>query len=223
MDRVTWAAQVASAHEFIERLPLGYDTKIGETGLAISGGQRQRIAIARALYHKPPVLIFDEATSSLDTESERAVKENIEGLLQRPHVVHHRAPPQHRPARRPDPRARAGPPRRARHARRADGAAGALLLPREPAVGGGGHDGSGCRVPGSRLGRVPGSRFRFGFRVLVPGSGSGFWFRVSSSPRSALGCRSPEPRTSLEPSWNLGTGTQPGTWHLEPGTAEIRP
>jgi ATP-binding cassette subfamily B protein len=81
MDRVLWAARVASAHEFVERFPLGYDTRVGESGIAISGGQRQRIAIARALYARPPVLIFDEATSSLDTESERAIKENLDRLL----------------------------------------------------------------------------------------------------------------------------------------------
>jgi len=82
LGRVRAAAELADAAEFIERLPLAYKTRIGESGLRLSGGQAQRISIARALYHTPPVLIFDEATSALDTESERTVKRNLDSALE---------------------------------------------------------------------------------------------------------------------------------------------
>ncbi len=81
IDRVLTAAQTAASHDFIMRLPLGYETKIGESGLSLSGGQKQRVAIARAIYNNPPVLIFDEATSALDTESERAIQDNLGRLM----------------------------------------------------------------------------------------------------------------------------------------------
>ena len=81
LQRVRWAARVADAADFIERLPLGYWTRIGETGMRLSGGQAQRVAIARAVYHRPSILVLDEATSSLDAESERAVHRGIQELL----------------------------------------------------------------------------------------------------------------------------------------------
>jgi len=80
-DEVVQAAKAAYADEFIQRLPDGYQTVIGENGVKLSGGERQRVAIARAILRDPPILILDEATSSLDTESERIVQLALSNLL----------------------------------------------------------------------------------------------------------------------------------------------
>jgi ATP-binding cassette, subfamily B, bacterial HlyB/CyaB len=82
LDEVMRAAQVAGAHEFIQRLSHGYATMLEEGAANLSGGQRQRLAIARALIHAPPVLVFDEATSSLDPESEAIVQQHLAGIAQ---------------------------------------------------------------------------------------------------------------------------------------------
>ncbi|MCK4225193.1 MAG: ABC transporter ATP-binding protein [candidate division Zixibacteria bacterium] len=80
-DRVSDAARAANAHDFIMAMPQGYQTIIGDRGVKLSGGEKQRLAIARALFKNPPILIFDEATSSLDSESEALVQEAIDRLM----------------------------------------------------------------------------------------------------------------------------------------------
>ncbi len=86
-QRLINAAEAANAHRFIKEFPEGYDSIIGERGVRISGGQRQRLALARAVYKNPPIFILDEATSQLDSESEKLVQEAIDKLIKGRTVV----------------------------------------------------------------------------------------------------------------------------------------
>ena len=81
LEEVVDAARAANAHDFVCELPHGYDTVVGERGQTLSGGERQRVSIARAILHDPRILILDEATSSVDTETERNIQEALDRLI----------------------------------------------------------------------------------------------------------------------------------------------
>ena len=81
MEQVIEAAKIANAHEFIMESEHGYDTMIGDRGGRLSGGQRQRVSIARAILKNPPILILDEATSSVDTRTEKLIQKAMDGLM----------------------------------------------------------------------------------------------------------------------------------------------
>jgi ATP-binding cassette subfamily B protein len=81
-DEIEAAARAANAHDFVESFPEGYDTRVGERGVTLSGGQKQRIAIARALLYDPRILILDDSTSSVDTETEHIIQQALQTLMQ---------------------------------------------------------------------------------------------------------------------------------------------
>ena len=116
MEDVQAAARAANADDFITRFPEGYDTRVGERGVTLSGGQKQRIAIARALLYDPRILILDDSTSSVDTETEHLIQQALGAVDAQPHDLCHCPTPADAQERRLYPGDGPRPHRRARHA-----------------------------------------------------------------------------------------------------------
>ncbi len=147
-EEIERAAEMAHIRDFIEGLPDGWDTVVGERGLKLSGGEKQRVAIARAILKRPRILVFDEATSSLDSHTEQAIQETLARGGGGPHHAGHRPPPVHRRGRGPHPGHGGRTHPGAGHASKAARAAGCL-----------------CRDVGAAaaraVGRVGGGRYPF--------------------------------------------------------------
>ncbi len=168
-EEVEAAAEQVNLLDFIRSLPEGFAHAIRERGSGLSTGQKQLISFARALAHNPRYLILDEATSSVDTETEFRVREALSRMVEGPHLDRHRAPAFHHPARRPHSGDAQRPTARSRHAPGTAGAARHLLEALPVAVQGPGHRPPGAEFPGGlsgtggprRCGRLrPGSRRR---------------------------------------------------------------
>ena len=125
-EQIEAACRAANIHEFIVDLPDGYDTVVGNRGYRLSGGEKQRLAIARVILKDPRILVLDEATSSLDSQSEALIQEALERIMVGPHQPGDRAPAQHHPGRRHDPGDGSRPAGGAGHPRRAAGAGRAV-------------------------------------------------------------------------------------------------
>ncbi len=193
------AARLANVEEFIDALPEGYETIVGERGAQLSGGQRQRVAIARALLKDAPILVLDEATSHLDAVNEAEVRQALDRLMEGTHHDGHRPPPLHRARRRPHRRARRWPHHRAGHPRRAPG-------PRWPLQ-------PSRRQPASRR---HGRRRQARRRARIGLGSRRRWWRPQ--PRRSLALRPPSCRPHApsmvrgEASYVAATFRSPGGW-----------
>ena len=149
-EDVLAAAEMAHCREFIEALPDGFATMVGDRGVKLSGGQRQRLAIARALLKDAPILLLDEATSALDSESEQAIQDALDRLMQGRTVIAIAHRLSTLTALRPHHRDGSRPHHRRRSARCAGGAAGSVSRPAAQAATAGTDPGSGLSVASGR-------------------------------------------------------------------------